>query len=305
MQSSEGVGRASLHPRSLPATRIPPAHRETLAMRPFSAPQYRQLLIGMLAQGHGIEALCLFLTLTRDALLGLVVQFDLPTPHDRPYRRAGGVRAWGPSDHSTLLAGWLGNWPAACIAQQIGRSRGSVWAKTRRMGLPKRDRQSLLWPEALPTAPASPIVEAEAGLAKPGLPKRLPARWFVKGSDEPLELTSQRGGREVNWAANTKALIELGMRWWGGQRIGRIAEDFGVSYRTITSQLHWLQVKGFHRCEQTDSFDRAVAEANIKRAGYKLMFCKADSRFPYWADRVARTRSRRDVKVGFYDVGFA
>jgi hypothetical protein len=118
-------------------------------------------------------------------------------------------------------------------------------------------------------------------------------------------LTSKRDGREVNWAENPQALIEMGMRWWGGQRIDKIAEDFGVSYRTITSQLNWLQVKSLPRSELTDTFDRAVAEENIKKAGYKLMFCKSDGRFPYWADRVARTRAKRDVKVGFYDVGYA
>jgi hypothetical protein len=33
----------------------------------FTTAQYRQLLTGMMGQGHGIEAICLFLTLTPDA----------------------------------------------------------------------------------------------------------------------------------------------------------------------------------------------------------------------------------------------
>jgi hypothetical protein len=282
-----------------------PEAPETFAAGPFSSAQYFQLLTGILAQGHGIETICLFLALTRDALLDLVVQLALPTPPDRPFRRTGGVRAWGPADYSTLLTGWLGNWPTACLSERINRSRGSIWAKARRMGLPKRDRRSLAWPqEPLPVSPST-VVAAPIECTNPAPPKRLPARWFVRGTDEPLELTSQRNGREVNWAGNTQALIEMGMRWWGGQRIDKIAVDFGVSYRTITSQLQWLQVKSLPRSELTDTFDRAVAEANIRKAGYKLMFCRSDSRFPYWADRVARTRAKRDVNVGFYDVGYA
>lgn len=259
----------------------------------------------MLGRGHGIDALCLFLALTRDVLLDLVVKFDLPTPHDRPIRRSGNPNAWGPSDYSTLLAGWLGHWPTACIAQEIKRSRGSIWAKTRRMGLPRRDRQSLSWPDGLPILPVPTSVEALPEPAQPDAAKRLPVRWFVQGTDEPLELTSKRNGLEVDWAGNPKALIELGMRCWAGQLISKMAEDFGVTYRAVTSQLHWLQVKSPSRTELSESFDRAVAEENIKRAGYKLMFCKSDTRFPYWAHRIARTKSKRDVKVGFYDVGFA
>ena len=305
MQSAESVGSVASHRQPLFSTQAPPNHVVEHLRGPITATQYRQILTGMLARGHGIEALCMFLTLTRDVLLDLVVQLDLPTPHDRPYRRTGGARAWESSDHCTLLMGWLGNWPTACIAQQIKRSRGSIWAKTRRMGLPRRDRRSLSWPEGLPIASVSPVVEVLPEPARPDIPKRLPTKWLVRGTDEPLELTSKRNGLEVDWAGNTKALIELGMRCWGGQLISKMAEDFGVSYRAVTSQLHWLQVKSPTRTELTESFDRSVAEENIKKAGYKLMFCKSDTRFPYWADRIARTRSKRDVKVGFYDVGFA
>jgi len=305
MHSAESVGSVTLHPQPLFSTRTPPECADHHLRGPFAITQYRQLLTGMLARGHGIEALCAFLTLTRDVLLDLLVQFDLPTPHDRPLRRTGGLHAWVPSDYSTLLTGWLENWPTACIAQEIKRSQASIWAKTRRMGLPRRDRRSLSWPTGLPVVPVSPVVKVLPEPAKPDTPKRLPAKWLVRGTDEPLELTSKRNGLEVDWAGNTKALIELGMRCWGGQLISKVAEDFGVSYRAVTSQLHWLQVKSPTRAELTESFDRAAAEENIKKAGYKLMFCKSDTRFPYWADRIARTRSKRDVKVGFYDVGFA
>jgi hypothetical protein len=260
---------------------------------PLTTPQYRQLLTGMLAQGHGIDALCLFLAITRDVLLDLVVQFDLPGPHERPYRRAGGARAWGPADYAVLLSGWLGNWRTGCIAEQIGRSRGSIWAKSRRLGLPKRDRRSLFWPESLPSrdirAQADPSPVDANDSRKAGL---LPPRWWIRGTKEPIELTSKRGGREVHWT--TPSLIELGMRKWAGQRIQAMAEDFCVSIRTITSQLHWLEIPSRPRSEHTDHFDRAVAEANIQAADYKMVFCKSNSRFPYWTKRTKWNNAKRD-----------
>jgi hypothetical protein len=269
---------------------------------PFSAAQYRSLLASMLAQGHGIQALCLFLSLTRGALLDLVVHLDLPTPHDRPMRKSGGIRAWRAEDFPTFLAGWLGNWSAACLADRLGRSRGSIWYKARRMGLPKRERRALFWPDDLRSpAPAPLEMPAEPEGARPR--KRYPERWLVKGTDKKIELTSQRNGLEVNWAANVDALIEMGWRHWSGQRLSRIAEDFGVSYTAVASQLYWLDSQGpSSRAEWTDIFDRPRGEANARKAQYKLAYSKSDTRFPYFSYK--SSHSRRDKAVGFYDVGF-
>jgi hypothetical protein len=118
-----------------------------------------------------------------------------------------------------------------------------------------------------------------------------------------MELTSKRDGREVHWT--TEALIELGMRKWAAQNIHAIAEDFGVSLRAVTSQLHWLEIPVRPRSEQSEIFDRARAEANIAAAGYKLVFCRRDSRFPYWTRRRAMTNSRRDTESGFFSGCFA
>src|SRR3978361_2047573 len=98
-----------------------PKYSDRTSIGPFSTAQYRQLLTGMMGQGHGIEAMCLFLTLTRDVLLDLVVLLDLSRPHDAACRRVGGSRAWSAQDYAVLLAGWMGNWPTLCIAEQIGR----------------------------------------------------------------------------------------------------------------------------------------------------------------------------------------
>jgi hypothetical protein len=270
---------------------------------PFSTAQYRLLVSGMLSQGHGVQALCLFLSLTRDVLLDLIVRLDLPTPHDRPLRKVGGVRAWQAEDFPVLLSGWLENWSAACLADRFGRSKGSIWYKARRMGLPKRDRSALFWPSDLEQSPAAtpPEIPAKRDGTRPR--KRYPERWLVKGTDKKIELTSQRNGLEVNWAANVDALIEMGWRHWSGQRLSRIAEDFGVSYTAIASQLYWLDSQGpSSRTEWADTFDRARGEANARKAQYKLTFCKSDTRFPYFSYK--NSYSRRDKAARFYDVPY-
>ncbi|WP_158803497.1 hypothetical protein [Acidisoma sp. L85] len=257
----------------------------------FDQGQYRSLLRGMFAQGHGIEALCFFLAVTREALFDLVVQFNLPTPNDRPLRRSGGARAWKQTDFTVLLDGWLNNWSAACIADRLGRSRGSIWYQARRLGLPKRERRSLHWPDQ---PRAQPFPTPNIGSER----KRLPARWFVKGTDKKLELTSKRNGLEVDWAANVEAFVDIGWRVWSGQRISRIAEDYGVSYRTITSQVWWLQAvfpKGHKNTR--DDFDRALGEANARAAGAELKKCLTNSTFPFWKTRNKR-QSKRDKRNG-------
>ena len=51
---------------------------------PFDA-----VLAGMVAAGHGIEAICLYLDLSRAALDYHLVRLGLRTPHDRPQRKPG------------------------------------------------------------------------------------------------------------------------------------------------------------------------------------------------------------------------
>ncbi|NPD66350.1 hypothetical protein HN018_23320 (plasmid) [Lichenicola cladoniae] len=237
------------------------------------------------------------MTLTREVLLDLVVLLDLPRPHDATLRRAGGSQAWLAQDYSVLLAGWMGNWPTLCIAEQIGRSRGSIWAKTRRMGLPRRERRSLVWPILIPAM-------AQDWPIEPVVPERLPDEWMTRGTQTPIRMQSKRGGSEVDWAGSSGALIDIGMRCWSGQRPRKIAEDYGVSYRTITSQLHWLQIPTMPRTQQVDHFDPDIGNARMTEAKYKMMTCVSDERFPYWTHRMRREKSRRDVKAKLYDAAF-
>lgn len=276
---------------------VAPKYTEPASAGPFTTAQYGQLLIGMMGQGHGIEAICLFLTLTRDALLDLVVLLDLPRPHGSSCRRAGGARAWSALEYPVLLSAWMANWPTLCIAEHTGRTRGSIWAKTRRMGLPRRDRRSLIWPEH--TVPTLQDVATN-----PAVCNKLPEHWTTRGTQSPIDLVSKRNGTEVDWPGSPGALIDVGLRCWSGQRPLKIAEDYGVSYRTITSQLHWLQIPTMPRCHQVDHFDPSIGETRMAQAKYRMMFCVSDSRFPYWTHRLRREKSRRDVKAKLYDVAF-
>jgi hypothetical protein len=289
MQPLEGPLQASATAPTPPRPRALAPSLSTRVSRRYDQSQYRLLLGGMLRQGHGIEALCLFLTLTRDALFDLVIQLGLPTPHERALRRSGGVRAWGQEDFEILLDGWLNNWSAACIGDRLGRSRGSIWYQARRLGLPKRERRLLHWPER--TAP-EPVVAPEASSAR----QRLPPRWFVKGTDNVLELTSKRNGLEVDWAANIEAYVDIAWRAFSGQRTIRIAEAYGVSQRTITSQIWWLHAIGpRNHKDLVDGFDRARGMANAEAAGFELRKCQVNCVFPYFFHKTER-RARRDKR---------
>jgi hypothetical protein len=288
MQPSERPLHSSATARTFPPHRIVTASPPPRAIGRFSLEQYRALLGGMVAKGHGIEALCLFLTLTRDALLDLVVQFDLPTPHDLPLRRPGGAQ-WKQRDFEILLDGWHNSWSAAYIGDRLGRSRGSVWYQARRLGLPKRERRLLHWPEQKAVEPLA---------KKAGSKQRYPARWFVKGTDRVTELRSKRNGLEVDWANSLEAYIDIGWRHWARQRTSRIAEDYGVSYRTITSQIWWLQPSPPKDSENLrEEFDRAFGEANARAAGAVLAKCQTNNAFPYWKTKYKRL-SRRDKRNG-------
>jgi hypothetical protein len=101
---------------------------------PFDA-----VLAGMVATGHGIEAICLYLDLSRRALDHHLVRLGLRTPHDRPRRKLG-PRGWSEIDTRRLIAWRVGGIHPETIGQ---RSANAVRAKARRLGLPRPDRKSL------------------------------------------------------------------------------------------------------------------------------------------------------------------
>lgn len=100
----------------------------------------------MLARGHGIDALCLYLDLARTVLLDTLVELDLPTPHDRPLRRPGGRKPWSFADTTLFVVLWMAGWHAESLGERFGRSAGSARYKARHLGLPRRDRKLVFRP---------------------------------------------------------------------------------------------------------------------------------------------------------------
>lgn len=113
-------------------------------------------LIGMVAKGHGIGALCLFLDILQVDLLARVVALDLYTPHSGAVRRTNRVRnAWQVGEVRQLIKLWELNLSCHYVSAKLGRSPGSVRSKARWLGLPRRPRSSIISDYAeTPTKPA-------------------------------------------------------------------------------------------------------------------------------------------------------
>ncbi len=106
----------------------------------------QRILPGMVARGHGIDALCHYLDLARTVLLDLLVELDLPMPHDRPLRKPGGRNPWSFADTTLFIVLWMAGWHAESLGQRFGRSAGSARYKARHLGLPRRDRKLVFRP---------------------------------------------------------------------------------------------------------------------------------------------------------------
>lgn len=126
----------------------PASSRHVVGGVPHSpAPNFlRRALPGMAARGYGIGALCAYLGLARTMLLDLVVELDLPTPHDRPPRKPGGRNPWTFADTALFIVLWMAGWHAESLGERFGRTAGGVRAKARRLGLPRRDRELVFRP---------------------------------------------------------------------------------------------------------------------------------------------------------------
>lgn len=156
--------------RPAAAARVAPVLRPPSSCTP---PVIQRALPGMVARGHGVETLCLYLKLAHAALFDMIVALGLPTPHGRAHRRAGGRTPWQPDDVSLFIVLWMEGWAAASLAQRFGRSRAAVWSKGRQLGLPRRERRDQFRP-ADPHAILQPSFSLPPGPAA-GVPAAAPA----------------------------------------------------------------------------------------------------------------------------------
>jgi hypothetical protein len=181
------------------------------------------VLAGMIRAGQGIEALCLYLGLARDALFDRIVELGLITPHDRPMRRPCGKRPWLAADVRLLLRFWVDGVRVVSIAGELERSPGAVSAKARRLGLPKRDRRHLRRlepgvrraiteppPDHIPSAeepPPNPVEDPVAAVPAAEAPIVVPvAPPALSSASEPVQIAE--APTEAAEAAPTEALLE-------------------------------------------------------------------------------------------------
>jgi hypothetical protein len=103
---------------------------------------FDRVLAGMVGAGLGIEAICLYLGLTRAALEDGLVRLGLKTPHDRPLRQRG-AKGWSTLDTMRLIAWRVAGVHPETIGRRLGRSTRAVRSKARRLGIPAPDRKLL------------------------------------------------------------------------------------------------------------------------------------------------------------------
>ena len=123
---------------------VPPVLRSLAAVVLFP---FDDVLRGMVAAGQGIEALCLFLGLSRSLLDDHLVRLGLAVPHDRPMRKAG-ARGWSVLDTIRLIAWRIAGVHPEIIGERLGRSAGAVRSKGRRLGLRAPARKLLHKPDS-------------------------------------------------------------------------------------------------------------------------------------------------------------
>jgi hypothetical protein len=128
------------------------------------------VLAGMVAAGQGVQAICLYLGLTRAALDDHLVRLRLRPPHDRPLRNPG-PRGWSDLDTQRLIAWRVRGIHPETIGQRLCRSANAVRAKARRLGIPRPDRKSLQRVDPASLEDPAPLFagSADAGSAEPSL----------------------------------------------------------------------------------------------------------------------------------------
>jgi hypothetical protein len=153
------------------------------------------VLAGMVAAGQGIQAICLYLGLTRAALDDHLVRLGLRQPHDRALRNPG-PRGWSNLDTQRLIAWRVRGIHPETIGLRVCRSANAVRAKARRLGIPRPDRKSLQRVDPASLEDPAPLFggSAHAGSAEPSLKSPRAVCGTAIGSD------GVRGGADTSAA---------------------------------------------------------------------------------------------------------
>ncbi len=169
------------------------------------------VLEGMIGAGLGLEAISTYLGCARTQILdeiaarGIVVA---PEQLEKPLRaRRGG---WSACDHMLLIAAWLCGIPVAAIAELVGRTRGAVYGKRRRIGLAPRRRKSAKQSRKTRDADAAapPVRRARRTRPRPAVADP-PSRDPVHARTTPSQGGSQQVDEVIACADTATSLVAV------------------------------------------------------------------------------------------------
>lgn len=257
---------------------------------------YLRLVSALVRHGHGIEALCFFLSLARDALSDLVIQLDLPTPADVAFRPRAGFHAWTQDDYGRLFTAWADDWRCGAIAETLGRSKSSIWAKARRLGLPGRDRRNLCRPAFIaPARPRQLDLFARQPASDVWPPPAYVSEWWVRGTDERVLAKRKKGRADLDWTREFREHFEK--RALSGQRNHYIARDLGISLRAVSSMKCQMHITIPRELLRND-YDPAAADRNISDLRYSKRPCRKNPQIWFWRKPQDPRIARRDRPRG-------
>ena len=302
-------------------------------------------LPGMIARGHGIESLCLYLGLAPSALFERVVALGLPTPSDKAHRTTAARNGWQADNVSVFIVLWMHGWAAASLAERFGRSRNAVWSKARQLGLPRRERRDQFRPAdprmaiqggtiqqqcparrvpsaspshrarvdqtaVLPTCRSVPAVQARDTTLRPvptlNIPGVSQAQLAAAINLPPL---TRKGGRgEIVY---TPALdLQIALRHYGSQHYKAAAREMGISVFAYLTRRKRLELEPMPRGEFVNEFNPQWAAEYIQAHKLQRKQCSAyrarGAEFYFWCkERAARMLSKTARKAAWCEEGLS
>lgn len=212
-------------------------------------------LRALVAAGHGLAAIAFCFGVSPTWVLERVTALGTMTPHDRPMRRPSGKAPWTSEQIQQLILLWPTNLYATRIAENIGRTPASVRYKAKWLGLPARDRSTLVRTLKLPTT--------VAGLKPPRHP------WSIEDGHV------------------------VGFRYLRGQHTAGIAKFMGRSFNSVSSRACQIGLPGRHSLGDVLKMDHEPSDPVLEKFAKEDWVYRACNLIPenwFWAPRLgART----------------
>ncbi len=211
---------------------------------------YSDALPNLVAAGLSRATIAFCLGVGETWVLDQAVVQNLPTPSDRPMRRASGKTPWTTHEIQQLILLWPTNLFATCIGERIGRAPASIRYKARWLGLAARDRTKLCR-TILVTSPLA-------------LPVRRTESW-----------TPELG-------------YKVGYRYLRGQHLAGISRDLGLGFSSVGSHSGQIGLKGRHLMGSKLRMDHNPADPVLKKyqdEDWVYKQCLFDERQWFWAPR--------------------